>query len=67
MTDPLQRRLLAVQAGLVRTADSLAAFWNRLPSEQQKVRPDPIVLAIFASAGGLSIAAAFTLIATVPR
>lgn len=67
MTDPLHRRLLAVQAGLIRTADNVAAFWNRLPAEDKNIRPNPVVLAIFASAGGLSIAMAFALIATVPR
>jgi hypothetical protein len=67
MTAIFQRRLLAVQAGLNRSADMLAALWNRLPSERQDAAPDPVVLAIFASAGGVSIAAALTLIATVPR
>jgi uncharacterized membrane protein len=67
MTAIFQRRLLAVQAGLTRSADIIAALWNRLPSERQDAAPDPVVLAIFASAGGVSIAAALTLIATVPR
>ena len=67
MTTILQRRLHAVQSGLTRSADILAALWNRLPSERQDGAPDSVVLAIFASAGGVSIAAALTLIATVPR
>ena len=67
MIHTLQRGILAVQAGLICTADILAALWNRLPSERHESAPDPVVLAIFASAGGVSIAATLALIVTVPK
>jgi hypothetical protein len=52
---------------LAHSADSITELWNRLPSEREPRTSDPIVLAIFASAGGLSIAAALTLVLVTPR
>ncbi len=67
MSTQILGRLHAIQARAVSSLDAIAALWNRLPDEQEPRGPDNVVLAIFASAGGVSIAGALTLIAVVPR
>ena len=67
MSTQILGSLHAMQARAVSSLDAIAAFWNRLPEEQEPRAPDNVVLAIFASAGGVSIAGALMLIAMVPR
>jgi hypothetical protein len=59
--------LRAAKAQANQSFDSIVALWSRLPDEQEPTSSDTVVLAIFASASGISIVGAVTLIAMVPR
>lgn len=67
MSTHIRGLLRMVQARASQSFDFIVDTWNRFPDEQVPTSPDTVVLAIFASAGGLSIVAALMLIAAVPR
>jgi hypothetical protein len=67
MNTRARTNLLSIQASIIRSADSVVALWNRLPDERNHRPSDRIVLAIFASAGALSIAASLALMMTSPH